>query len=157
MARETKAQMAERLLAEQKAQERAKKAAEKKALKVQEKSEPQTVVVDFSTDVKIILENLTENLAKMIAMASVVKTQSTHNDYDAVIPPFLREATFPQVKKEISATTVSLTKIRETINEKAGENKTTAIVKLLGEFGASSASTLLEEHYDNFFEALQKL
>lgn len=160
MARETKAQIAERLLAEQKAQERAKKVAEKKALKMQEKSEPQMIVVDFSTDVKTILKNLTEAIAKNVS-----------NDYDAIkaVSTQIKQASFPHVKADepkiakVKETltpelvNVSLTKIRELINDKAGENKTVAIVKLLDEFGASSASTLLEEHYNNFFEALQKL
>lgn len=62
---------------------------------------------------------------------------------------------FEEPKPE--AVTVSLTSIREMINLKAGEGKTQAIVKLLGDHGAKNASTLAEDKFDSFYQALKDI
>lgn len=52
---------------------------------------------------------------------------------------------------------VSLTQIREMIQEKAEEGKTDKIKQLLSKHSAKSASTLSAENYKSFFAQLSKL
>lgn len=160
MARETKAEREIREAKELKAQERAKKAAEKKALKEKESQEPKVITVDFSESTKNLLRDLVD--AMLI---------SSNNLRDAHLKSNTKTEKIEKSKPEVShvhvsnsntqsapvSSSVSLTKIRETINVKAGENKTAAMLELLGKYGATSASTLQEENYDEFYEALQKL
>lgn len=53
--------------------------------------------------------------------------------------------------------TVDLTMIRELINSKVAEKKTSAVVALLGNHNAKSASTLDESQYESFYESLKTL
>lgn len=168
MARETKAQLAERMLAEQKAQERAQKAAERKAAKAAattvKEIAPQTIIVDFSADVKKALTDLTETLVKMVTLVQTASNKVVDT------PPVKAKATVvaeaktdvPKVEqqelfKSSTASATSLTAIREMINLKVGENKTNGVVKLLNAHGAASASTLAEENYDAFYSDLKNL
>lgn len=123
----------------------AKSAPKKVAPVVAKKPQKQNVVVvDFSEETKDLLRSLIEVLGKSPAPVKQI----------AAAQP-APVATAPVVKT--TSTTVSLTEIRELINEKAGQGKTAAIVKLLGNHGAQSASTLAEENYDAFFTDLKEL
>ena len=116
-----------------------KKPAPKKVTPVVRKSNDQRMVVDFSDESKALIEKLIDALKKPTIQSS-----------DAVV----HEQAAPEEKSDNK---ISLTQIRETINEKAGQGKTASIVKLLDGYGAQSASTLSEDNYSAFFTDLKEL
>lgn len=152
MARETKAQIAEREASELAAQQKAEKAAQRKAEKLNAAiPENKTVVVDFSPEVKELLKALTIALsapAQRVAITPIVKAKEE-------TPKVIIQELFPA--EQVSAPTVSLTEIRGVIKIKADEKKTSAIVKLLSEYGAANAQSLEEKDWDEFYEKLQNL
>ncbi len=61
-------------------------------------------------------------------------------------------------EKEYDVTpSTTLTQIRELINAKVNEGKKPAIIALLGEHGATTASNLEEDQFDAFYVNLAKL
>lgn len=148
MARETKAEREARELAEQQAELRHQRAAERKAAKeaAATKEGPQVLIIEFSDDVKAFL-------TKLFSSAPTVARQSyTQPEKEPIAAT--NKTVAAEAPKEA---TVTLTQIREAINAKAGENKTAAIVKLLGSFGAKNASSLAEESFGDFYEQLINL
>lgn len=167
MPRETKVEREAREAKELKAQLRAQKSAEKKAAKEQEKSN--VVVVDFSEDTKTLLRELIKTMTLAMVkkptgefVSGVVAPEPKKEAVSKAIPEKAEVPTLPKkdpelFEKQAAEQVVSLTKIREAINDKAGEGKTANIVHLLGQFGAQSASTLPEINYNSFYGALQNL
>ena len=97
------------------------------------------IIIDFSDDVKELLRSF---LGATPAIPAIVVAAVAE-----VLKPI-----------EIAPTKViSLTLLRETINSKIAENKTSLILSLLASFGAASASTLPKENFEAFYDHLIKL
>lgn len=135
--------------------------------------DPQTVIViGFDAETKQLIRALTEALANrpapiinLTASPAVPDMRPTCNTGSSLLPapaPAPAPST-PAVanKPEASQTEetpkTTLTQIRNSINAKVEEGKTTAIVALLGNYGAKNASTLSEEYFDAFYKDLLTL
>lgn len=162
-----------------------KKAAPKKAAvvvvpapKPKATKQPQVTLIDFTPDVKEILIALTAALVNHPAPVIHVQPAASGSGYAPPTPvthsapvPVVETPTAPKVTAQVvkpevkqaemfqkeEATGVNLTQIREMINAKAEAGKTEAIVSLLANFGAKNASTLAEEHFDEFYTQLNGL
>lgn len=128
---------------------------------------PQTVlVVGFDAETKQLIRALTEALANrpapiinLTAAPAVPDMRPTSTTSSSLPAPSAAPApSAPAVAhKPEAAPTVSLSQIREAINLKVNEGKTTAIVALLNQHGAKNASTLAEDQFDSFYQNLLTL
>lgn len=124
-----------------------------------------TLIVGFDAETKQLIRALTEALANRpapiinLAAAQPISTAPSALKVTANVPApkVTAKASAPAPTNDEPEETVSLTQIREAINAKVSEGKTTAIVALLHKCGAKNASTLAEEYYNSFFTELQTL
>lgn len=117
----------------------------------------QVVVVDFSEDTKSLLERLITAISNSSGQ-TVAATPAPAPVVNQAPAPIVNQAPAPVVNQAPAVSTDTLlTSIREMINTKATEQKTEGIVKLLGQFGAQNASSLLPENYQAFYDQLKAL
>lgn len=136
-----------------------------KATKVAPVEEPQieipqnVTIIGFDAETKQILRALTEALANRPAPIINLTAVPTRAECSVPQPPITVEApkTTAAANKPEPTVTVSLSQIRERISAKVAEGKTTAIVALLNQHGAKNASTLAEDQFESFYEALLTL
>lgn len=127
--------------------------------------DPQTVlVIGFDAETKQLIRALAEALANRPApIISLTASPASHSvvaDAKAVIaaaPSAPAVANKPEAAQPEEKPKTTLTQIRNSINAKVEEGKTTAIVALLGNYGAKNASTLSEEYFDAFYKDLLTL
>jgi len=121
----------------------------------------QTIVLDLAPDVKLLLQAFVEAYvakpAPLIQFGNNAVTAKVAESKQEIVEPKPSEITAPKQDAEPQAAKVSLSQIRELINEKAGEQKTSKIVELLGQFGAKNAASLLEDKYSEFYTQLKAL
>jgi hypothetical protein len=125
-----------------------------KTKKTQQAENTQTIVIDLSEDTKALLREAIKAFVQFFAPPTIVEATTTAEAKEEI-----KEAVKELIKapKQVEKATVSLTQIRELIQAKAADQKTTAIVALLKEFSASNASSLAEAHYVDFYEQLKDL
>jgi NAD(P)H-hydrate repair Nnr-like enzyme with NAD(P)H-hydrate dehydratase domain len=129
-----------------------------KTKKTQQAENTQTIVIDLSDDTKALLREAIKAFVQFFAPPTLV-LDADKNIVSEKTKEENREAIKESAKapKQVEKATVSLTQIRELIQAKAADQKTTAIVSLLKEFSASNASSLAETHYVDFYEQLKDL
>lgn len=115
----------------------------------------QTIVIDLSEDTKALLREAIKAFVQFFAPPTIVEAKTAPAEAKEEIKEAVKELT--KAPKQVEKATVSLTQIRELIQAKAADQKTTAIVGLLKEFSASNASSLAETHYVDFYEQLKDL
>lgn len=120
---------------------------------VEQTKNTQTIVIDLSDDTKALLREAIKAFVQFFAPPTIVETTTPAEAKQEVEAK--KELT--KAPKQVEKSTVSLTQIRELIQAKAADQKTTAIVALLKEFSASNASSLAETHYVDFYEQLKDL
>jgi NAD(P)H-hydrate repair Nnr-like enzyme with NAD(P)H-hydrate dehydratase domain len=126
--------------------------------KTQENENTQTIVIDLSEDTKALLREAIKAFVQFFAPPTlvldadknIVSEKTKEENRDAI-------KELAKAPKLVEKATVSLTQIRELIQAKAADQKTTAIVSLLKEFSASNASSLAEIHYVDFYKQLKDL
>jgi hypothetical protein len=126
-----------------------------KTKKTQQAENTQTIVIDLSEDTKALLREAIKAFVQFFAPPTIVEATTTPAEAKEEIKEAVKELT--KAPKQVEKATVSLTQIRELIQAKAADQKTTAIVALLKEFSASNASSLAETHYVDFYEQLKDL
>lgn len=127
--------------------------------------DPQTVIViGFDAETKQLIRALTEALANRPApIINLTASPANHSvvaDAKAAIaaaPSTPAVTNKPEAAQPEETPKTTLTQIRNSINAKVEEGKTTAIVALLGNYGAKNASTLSEEYFDAFYKDLLTL
>jgi hypothetical protein len=126
-----------------------------KTKKTQQGENTQTIVIDLSEDTKALLREAIKAFVQFFAPPTIVEATTTQAEAKEEIKEAVKELT--KAPKQAEKASVSLTQIRELIQAKAADQKTTAIVALLKEFSASNASSLAETHYVDFYEQLKDL
>lgn len=121
---------------------------------VEQNTHRQTIVIDLSEDTKALLREAIKAFVQFFAPPTIVEEKTTQAEAKQEVEA-KKELT--KAPKQAEKSTVSLTQIRELIQAKAADQKTTAIVALLKEFSASNASSLAETHYVDFYEQLKDL
>jgi hypothetical protein len=121
---------------------------------VEQNKHTQTIVIDLSEDTKELLREAIKAFVQFFAPPTIVEEKTTQAEAKEESKE-VKELT--KAPKQAEKATVSLTQIRELIQAKAADQKTTAIVALLKEFSASNASSLAEAHYVDFYEQLKDL
>jgi hypothetical protein len=121
---------------------------------VEQNKHTQTIVIDLSEDTKALLREAIKAFVQFFAPPTIVEEKTTQAEAKQEVE-VKKELT--KAPKQAEKSTVSLTQIRELIQAKAADQKTTAIVALLKEFSASNASSLAETHYVDFYEQLKDL
>lgn len=121
---------------------------------VEQNKNTQTIVIDLSDDTKALLREAIKAFVQFFAPPTIVEEKTTQPEAKQEVEA-KKELT--KAPKQAEKSTVSLTQIRELIQAKAADQKTTAIVALLKEFSASNASSLAETHYVDFYEQLKDL
>lgn len=134
---------------------------------VKKEKAPQTLVISFSEDTRELLRSLIATLAEVNTSSNTVpaKPKKAVTKKEETVEDAEEETKAAPQKNQSEKTsstkkadnTVSLTSIRELINEKVGEGKMQDVVALLSEHGASNASSLKEENYEPFYNALKEL
>jgi hypothetical protein len=121
----------------------------------------QTIVIDLSDDTKALLREAIKAFVQFFAPLTIVEEKTTQTEAKEESKEVKEESKevkeLTKAPKQAEKSTVSLTQIRELIQAKAADQKTTAIVALLKEFSASNASSLAEAHYVDFYEQLKDL
>jgi hypothetical protein len=125
-----------------------------KTKKTQQAENTQTIVIDLSEDTKALLREAIKAFVQFFAPPTIVEEKTTPAEAKEESKE-VKELT--KAPKQAEKASVSLTQIRELIQAKAADQKTTAIVALLKEFSASNASSLAETHYVDFYEQLKDL
>lgn len=126
-----------------------------KTKKTQSSENTQTIVIDLSEDTKALLREAIKAFVQFFAPPTIVEAKTAQAEAKEEIKEAVKELT--KASKQVEKSTVSLTQIRELIQAKAADQKTTAIVALLKDFSASNASSLAETHYVDFYEQLKEL
>lgn len=121
---------------------------------VEQNKHTQTIVIDLSDDTKALLREAIKAFVQFFAPPTIVEEKTAQAEAKQEVEA-KKELT--KAPKQAEKSTVSLTQIRELIQAKAADQKTTAIVALLKEFSASNASSLAETHYVDFYEQLKDL
>lgn len=121
---------------------------------VEQNKHTQTIVIDLSDDTKALLREAIKAFVQFFAPPTIVEEKATQAEAKQEVEA-KKELT--KAPKQVEKSTVSLTQIRELIQAKAADQKTTAIVALLKDFSASNASSLAETHYVDFYEQLKDL
>jgi hypothetical protein len=125
-----------------------------KTKKTQQSENTQTIVIDLSEDTKALLREAIKAFVQFFAPPTIVEEKTTQFESKQEVE---EKKELTKAPKQAEKSTVSLTQIRELIQAKAADQKTTAIVALLKEFSASNASSLAETHYVDFYEQLKDL
>ena len=124
---------------------------------VEQNKHTQTIVIDLSEETKALLREAIKAFVQFFAPPTIVEEKTTPAEAKEESKEVKELTKAPKAPKQAEKSTVSLTQIRELIQAKAADQKTTAIVALLKEFSASNASSLAETHYVDFYEQLKDL
>lgn len=109
---------------------------------VPKKETDKKIVFDLTDDVKEIFKNINLNLVNLVQVLN--KPAPTFKSVEPVT----------QEKKTVAK--VTLSQIRELINERVSEGKTDSVIACLGKFEVKSASALKEENYSDFYADLKE-